>query len=100
MLGNQPGTIVRGNWLHDCNNPSSKRGWSSGIYFDEGSGFIESTGNLVYNISILVHHNNQSQNRNATCNEHDNFLGVKPEDHKSIVEKAGLEAEYRFLKTP
>jgi hypothetical protein len=29
-----------------------------------------------------------------------NFIDAKPEEHKSIVEKAGLEAEYRFLKTP
>jgi hypothetical protein len=95
-LGNQPGTIIRGNWIHD--SPSYKRGWSHGIYFDQGSGFIESTGNLIYNVPSLVDHNNRAQNRNATCNEHDNFLGANPEEHKSITEKAGLQAKYRLLK--
>jgi hypothetical protein len=96
-LGNMPGTIIRGNWIHDC--PPANRGWSQGIYFDQGSGFIESTGNLIYGIPSPVTHNNLAQNRNATCNEHDNFLGVKPEEHKAIMEKAGIEAEYRRLKT-
>ena len=43
-LGNQPGTVIRGNHIHD--NP----GFPGGIYLDEGSGFIEITGNLVYNV--------------------------------------------------
>lgn len=97
-LGNLPGTIIRGNWIHDC--PPANRGWCHGIYFDQGSGFIESTGNLIYGIPSLVNHNNLAQDRNATCNEHDNFVGVKPEEHESILENAGLEAKYRCLKTP
>ena len=47
-LGRQPGTIIRGNWIHDC--PIANRGWSHGVYLDQGSGFIEVTGNLIYNI--------------------------------------------------
>lgn len=35
MLGRQPGTILRGNHVHDC---PSRRGWSQGLYLDEGSG--------------------------------------------------------------
>jgi hypothetical protein len=98
MLGYLPGAIIRRNWIHDCT--PANRGWSHGIYFDQGSGFIESTGNLIYKIPSLVNHNNRDQNRNATCHEHDNFVGAKPEEHKAIVEKAGLEAKYRSLKTP
>ena len=74
-LGNMPGTIIRGNHIHDCKNPHSKLGWSQGIYLDEGSGFIEITGNLVYNLKPM-HYNNKAQNRIATCNEHDNFFGI------------------------
>ena len=48
-----------------------------------------------------MNYNNRNQNRKATCNEHDNFFGGKPEEAKPVVEKAGLEAEYRdLLKTP
>ena len=43
-LGNQPGTIIRGN--HICDNC----GAPGGIYLDEGSGFMEVTGNLIYNV--------------------------------------------------
>jgi hypothetical protein len=100
-LGNQPGTIIRGNRVHDCKNPTSKRGWSQGIYLDEGSGSIEITGNLVHDLAPPMHYNNTNQNRKATCNEHDNFFDVEPEKAKSVVDKAGLEAKYRdLLKMP
>ena len=95
-LGNQPGTIIRDNHIHDCKNTTSKRGWSQGIYLDEGSGFIEITGNLVYGMTNM-HCNNEAQDRKATCNEHDNFFDGKPEESKPVVEKAGVEAEYRDL---
>ena len=97
-LGNLPGTIIRGNWIHDC--PPANRGWSHGIYLDQGSGFIEVSGNLIYSIPSLINHNNLGQNRNATCKEHDNYLNAKPGDHKSIIENAGLEAKYQYLKRP
>jgi hypothetical protein len=99
-LGNQPGTIIRGNHIHDCKNPTSKRGWSQAIYLDEGSGFIEITGNLAYGLNPM-HYNNHAQDRKATCKEHDNFFGSRPDAANSVVDKAGLEAEYRcLLKNP
>jgi hypothetical protein len=95
MLGNQPGTVIRGNHIHDMHNDPG------GIYLDEGSGFIEIAGNLVYRVPNPLFYNNTAQNRRATCKEHDNFLGVSPDLAKSIVEKAGLEADYRsLLKRP
>jgi hypothetical protein len=102
MLGNMPGTIIRGNHIHDNGHIDKNRGLPGGIYLDEGSGFIEITGNLVYNVpTTAVNYNNANQNRKATCKEHDNFLGEKPEEHKPVVDKAGLEAAYRdLLKTP
>ena len=90
-LGNMPGTVIRGNHVHD------NFGYPGGIYLDEGSGFIEITGNLVYNVLEAMHYNNFNQNRKATCKEHDNFFGGNPKEAKPIAEKAGLEAEYRDL---
>ena len=46
-------------------------------------------------------YNNLVQNRNATCKEHDNFFGSRPDEAKPIAERAGLEAKYRdLLKAP
>jgi hypothetical protein len=95
-LGNMPGSVIRGNHIHD--NGHVDKG---GIYLDEGSGFIEVTGNLIYQVPKAVNYNNLAQNRNATCNEHDNFFEVTPDEAKPIVEKAGLQAEYQdLLKEP
>jgi hypothetical protein len=96
-LGNQPGTIIRGNHLHDCKNPGSKRGWSQAIYLDEGSGFIEITGNLTHGGLKPMHYNNLAQDRKATCKEHDNLFDGDLGQHRDVVEKAGLEPEYRYL---
>jgi hypothetical protein len=96
-LGNQPGTIIRGNHIHDSKNPESARGWASGVYFDQGSGFIEAVGNLVHGVRLPMTYNNKYQNRKATCKVHDNFFDVRPDDAKAVVEKAGLDAEYRDL---
>ena len=71
-LSNQPGTVIRGNHIHD------NRGSPGGIYLDEGSGFIEVTGNLVYNVRRAMNFNNRVQNRIATCKVHDNFFGARP----------------------
>ena len=96
-LGNMPGTIIRGNHIHD--NP----GAPGGIYLDEGSGFIEITGNLVYHVSTPMNYNNRAQNRIATCKEHDNFFGDEfakppaelPEAAKKVADEAGPEPPYR-----
>ena len=68
-LGNMPSTLIRGNHIHD--NP----GVPGGIYLDEGSGFIEVTGNVICNVPKAMNYNNRNQNRIATCNEHDNSFG-------------------------
>ena len=90
-LGNMPDSVIRGNHLHDNN------GAPGGIYLDEGSGFIEVVGNLVYNVNDPMHYNNHAQDRKATCNEHDNLFSVDPKEAASVVEKAGLEPKYRDL---
>jgi hypothetical protein len=92
MLGNQPGTIIRGNHIHD--NPNKP----GGIYLDEGSGFIEITGNCVYNCDTPMNYNNRAQDRIKTCNEHDNYFKVSADKAPpEVIEKAGLEEAYRDL---
>ena len=93
LLGNEPGTVIRENYLHDCGpgNPG-------GIYLDEGSGFIEITRNRVHGVATPMNYNNRAQDRIATCFEHDNFfedLTGASEPSDSIVRKAGPEPAYR-----
>jgi len=70
-LSRQPGTLIRGNHIHD-NGP----GGPGGIYLDEGSSEIEVTGNAVYAVARPMNYNNYAQNRIASCNEHDNRFGA------------------------
>lgn len=96
-LSNMPGSVIRGNLIHD------NSGWFGGIYLDEGSGYIEVTENVVYNVTKPMNFNNKVQNRIATCREHDNYFDIKPTDHdfpKAVADKAGLEPEYRDLMGP
>ena len=98
-LGNMPGTIIRGNHSHD------NGGIPGGIYLDEGSGFIEITGNVVYNVAKPMNYNNKAQNRIDTCNEHDNWFGDEyakdvaklPTEAKKVIDGAGLQPKYRDL---
>ncbi len=69
-LSRQPGTILRGNNIHD-NGP----GQPGGIYLDEGSADIEVTGNLVYAIGRPLNLNDYAQGRNASIREHDDLFG-------------------------
>ena len=90
-LGNMPGSVIRGNLIHD--NPN----WFGGVYLDEGSGYIEVTGNAVYNVEKPMNYNNKAQNRDATCNEHDNYFDIKPGDKgfpTEVSKRAGLEPAY------
>ena len=96
-LGHMAGTIIRDNHIHD--NP----GVPGGIYLDEGSGFIEVTGNVVHNVRTPMNYNNRNQNRIATCHEHDNFFGLAPGADSSpnaiqnVIDEAGLIPQYRDL---
>ena len=96
-LSNMSGSIIRGNLIHD------NAGRPGGIYLDEGSGYIEVTGNVVYNVNKAMNYNNRPQNRIATCHEHDNYFDLKPTDRgfpKTVADKAGLEPAYRDLLEP
>lgn len=96
-LSNQPGTVIQGNLIHDA------VGSRGGIYLDEGSGFIEVTSNVVYNVVIPIFFNNQAQGRIDTCNSHDNHVGARPGDPNypaDLAASAGLEEPYRDLLLP
>jgi hypothetical protein len=82
-LGNQPGTLIAGNHIHD------NRGGPGGIYLDEGSGFIEITGNSVYRVPTPMNYNNRAQDRIKTCREHGNFFHVQPPP-QAVVDRAGI----------
>ncbi|MCC6699692.1 MAG: right-handed parallel beta-helix repeat-containing protein [Candidatus Hydrogenedentes bacterium] len=85
-LGNQPGTVIEGNYIHD------NEGWPGGIYLDEGSGFIEIRRNAVHGAHTPMNYNNRAQDRINTCNEHDNWFGIAPEDPafpKEVAANAG-----------
>jgi hypothetical protein len=95
-LGNQPGTVIRANHIH--NNP----GAPGGIYLDEGSGYIEVTGNLVYGVPRAMNFNNRAQNRIQSCKVHDNFFDRPPPGPQhdaaamaKIQKQAGPEEQYR-----
>ncbi len=93
-LGNMPGTVIRGNLIHD------NVGSPGGIYLDEGSGYIEVTGNVVYDVKRAMNYNNRAQNRIATCHEHDDYFDIKPGEAafpEGAAGKAGLEPRFRGL---
>lgn len=103
-LGRQPGTIIRGNVIHD--NHRSRFACAEGqcgLYFDEGSSGFLVEDNIVYDVDW----NNCQivQNRN-TAAEHEirtNYLGLRPEHPqfpKEIAARAGVEAPFRALFYP
>ena len=82
-LGNQPGTLIAGNHIHDnCGVPG-------GIYLDEGSGLIEITGNSVYRVPTAMNYNNRVQDRIKTCPEHGNYFDLQPPPPQ-LVAQAGI----------
>ncbi|MDW8078875.1 MAG: right-handed parallel beta-helix repeat-containing protein [Thermoguttaceae bacterium] len=95
-LGNQPGTVITGNYIHD------NVGAPGGIYLDEGSGFIEVRGNLIHNVVTALNFNNHAQDRIATCRVEGNFVFEErperfPPEADAILSQAGLEKPYRVL---
>ena len=53
-LGRSPGTIIRGNNIHDLTGIP----WAVGIYLDQGSSYTLTEDNLVYNITTHVYNLN------------------------------------------
>jgi hypothetical protein len=95
-LGNQKGSTIRGNHVHDNN----KGGAPGGIYLDEGSGYFEIAENVVYGVDNALNFNNNAQDRVSTCPTHDNVIDATPGSPnfpKELAAKAGLEPSYSDL---
>ncbi len=95
-LGNQPGTLIQGNYIHHA------VGAPGGIYLDEGSGYIEVRENVVHDVHSPVFFNNHAQDRIATCTVENNFFfdtlpTEVPPQVEAIMARAGLNPEYRHL---
>ncbi|MCP4642093.1 MAG: right-handed parallel beta-helix repeat-containing protein [bacterium] len=98
-LGFQPGTVMRGNLIHDVHrSPYAGRAPNNGFFFDQGSkGFLVENA-IIYNTAGDPVRHNQSQHDWLTWK--DNYIGIapdSPEFPKELAAKAGLEAEYRHL---
>jgi hypothetical protein len=99
-LGNMPGTILRGNHIHNSDDPASRGKEASGIWLNTGSGGIEVTSNYVHDLPMPASYSNEMPDRLATCREHGNFLGGTAAAAEWIAENAGLEGRYRDLLKP
>lgn len=53
-LGRSPGTVIRGNLIHDITGIP----WAVGIYLDQGTSFTLAEDNLVYNVTTHVYNLN------------------------------------------
>ncbi|MFC1678089.1 right-handed parallel beta-helix repeat-containing protein, partial [Planctomycetota bacterium] len=99
VLGDQPGSSVRGNHVHDNN------GSPGGIYLDEGCGFVDVYNNLIYNIRDrrrpVKHHNAW-----PTCTIYNNISFMPPGSGRTpmeqnainqIAQNAGLQPQHKYL---
>jgi hypothetical protein len=99
-LGYQPGTVLRGNWLHDVHRSAHTHGGApnNGIFVDEGSkGFLFER-NVIYKTHGQTVRFNQCKHQWHTWK--DNIMGdaahaAAKEAAAQITAKAGLEPKYR-----
>ncbi len=79
-LGYQPGTVLRGNLLHDVHRSAFAHGGApnNGIFFDQGSKGYLVEENIIYHTSGEPIRFNQTGPENLTFNT--NYFGVSPED--------------------
>lgn len=112
-LGQQPGTVIRRNLVHD--SPAE-----TGVYLDAGSSYIDVEENITYNVNIDLHNSGLNTGNSSS----DNYWGVAPGDVDAnyspvfsgvppapntkpldagfpveLADEAGLEEEYASLLT-
>lgn len=97
-LGLQPGTVLRGNHIHDIHRSQYAHGGApnNGIFFDQGSKGFLVEGQIIYNAHGGAIRFNQTNKQNLSWK--DNHFDVKPSDPKFPKEaaaKAGLESAYK-----
>jgi len=99
-LGRQPGTVIRGNLIHDCQ--PSQFAWAPGqcgLYFDQGSSGFLVEDNIQFNISWKPDGIAQNDNTAADHDIRTNYLGVSPDSPnfpRQIAALAGAEPRYRW----
>ncbi|MDQ3813243.1 MAG: right-handed parallel beta-helix repeat-containing protein [Armatimonadota bacterium] len=98
-LGFQPGTVLRGNLIHDIpRHPIAGGAPNNGIFCDAGSKGYLIEENVIYNTSGEPIRFNENQREGHTLRN--NYFGVKPSDPgfpEQIANAAGLQPEYRWL---
>ena len=97
-LGFQPGTVLRGNHIHDVHRSAYAHGGApnNGFFIDQGSKGFFFEANVVYLTSGDAVRFNQSQREWHEWK--DNYFGedvVKTQGAQAVIDKAGIEAEYR-----
>jgi hypothetical protein len=90
-LGYQPGTVLRGNLLHDVHRSPYAHGGApnNGIFFDQGSKGYLIEGNIIYNTSGDPIRFNQCKREDHTWK--DNSFGIAP-GAPDFPQKAAAEA--------
>ncbi|MBN1342968.1 MAG: right-handed parallel beta-helix repeat-containing protein, partial [Phycisphaerae bacterium] len=99
-LGWQPGTVLRGNLIHDIHRSAFAHGGApnNGIFFDQGTKGLHVEGQIIYNTSGKPIRFNQTNEGNLTWK--DNHFGVRPGHAsypKAAAEKAGPLPPFRRL---
>ncbi len=101
-LGLQPGTVLRGNWLHDALRAGSAQGApNNGVFFDQGSKDFTISDNLIYATSAEPIRFNQCAADWHTFGA--NWFGdeaAKDPAADRIRGKAGLESPYKERLSP
>lgn len=85
-LGVQPGTVLRGNCIHDQYGVP----WAVGIYLDEGSSEILVTGNLIHRVTTHAFHCNYGRENIASnnifaCGMAGHIGRGRPEEHSTYT---------------
>jgi hypothetical protein len=96
-LGLQPGTVIRGNHLHDAHRSQFAQGSpNNGMFIDEGSkGFLFEQ-NVIYNTSAqLVRFNQCQKDWHTWRDNHFGEAAVVTQSGKDIIAKAGPLPPYR-----
>ncbi|MFH1923664.1 MAG: right-handed parallel beta-helix repeat-containing protein [Planctomycetota bacterium] len=96
-LGFQPGTVFRGNHLHDAHRSRYAQGApNNGMFIDQGSKGYLFEQNVIYNTAAeLVRFNQCSRDWHTWRDNHIGEPAEVKESGKAIIAEAGLEPPYR-----